>query len=250
MTDGLLDDAALARAIASDAGTLLMRLRAKAAIGGKALGDEADRRANRLILDALHHARPADCVLSEESADDLVRCGRERVWIVDPLDGTREYVDGRDDWAVHVALAIDGVAVVGAVAQPTIGRTFASDRPPPLAAAVQPPRMVVSRTRAPSIAVAVAERTGAVLVPMGSAGAKAMAVVRGVAEIYLHIGGQHQWDSCAPVAVALAAGLHVSRIDGAPIRYNAPETWLPDLLICHREAATDLLEAIAAIGDR
>ena len=183
-------------------------------------------------------------MLSEEDRDDPARCAARRVWIVDPLDGTREYADGRDDWAVHVGLAIDGIAAIGAVALPAMGRTYATDDAPGLPAIGAPPRMVVSRTRPPAIALAVAERIGAVLIGMGSAGAKAMAVVAGDADIYLHDGGQYEWDNCAPAAVAIAAGLHASRIDGSPLVYNCRDPLLPDLLICRTEWAEAVLAAV------
>lgn len=234
-----MTDAELARNIAAEAGALLLRIQSECAGG-----DRGDREANALILDRLRAERPDDAILSEESADDPVRLGRSRVWIVDPLDGTREFAERRDDWAVHVALAVDGRAAVGAVALPRLGMTLSSDAPPPLADPQTPPRLLVSRTRASALCASVAERIGAVPVGMGSAGAKAMAVVRGAAEIYLHSGGQHQWDNCAPVAVALAAGLHASRIDGTPIVYNERPTSIPDLLICRREWAETVLEAV------
>ena len=227
-----MTDAQLARAIAEEAGRLLLQVRASG-LAGKPLGDEGDRRANRLILDRLAAARPDDAVLSEESHDDRARCDRRRVWIVDPLDGTREYVEGRDDWAVHVALAVDRLPVAGAVALPAMGRTLCSDGGAPCPALPSRPRMVVSRTRPPEQALRVAAALDAELIPMGSAGAKAMAVAEGRADIYLHAGGQHEWDNCAPVAVARAHGLHASRIDGSELIYNCPDPRLPDLLICH-----------------
>jgi 3'(2'), 5'-bisphosphate nucleotidase len=235
----MIDDAHLAAAIAEAAGRLLLQVQAEGADGAR-----GDREANTLILDRLRAARPNDAILSEESADDLVRLARSRVWIVDPLDGTREFAEGREDWAVHVALAIDGVAAIGAVALPKLGLTLSSNAPSPLPAAHALPRMLVSRTRPSSLCAAVATQIGAETIGMGSAGAKAMAVVRGEAEIYLHTGGQHQWDNCAPAAVALAAGLHVSRVDGSPIVYNAASTSIPDLLICRREWAAPVLEAV------
>lgn len=169
------------------------------------------------------------------------------MWIVDPVDGTREYSEGRADWAVHVALAVDGVAALGAVALPGLdgGIVLRSDQPAPLQAMAQRPRFLVSRTRPASEAEAVAQALGGELVPLGSAGAKAMAVVRGEAEVYLHSGGQHEWDSCAPVAVAQAHGLHCSRIDGSPLVYNQAETFMPDLLICRAELAEQVLAKIA-----
>lgn len=235
-----MTDAQLARAIAEEAGALLLRIQDECAGG-----DRGDREANDLILDRLRAARPDDAILSEESVDDPARLSARRVWIVDPLDGTREYGEGRADWAVHVALAIDGVATVGAVALPGLGITLTSAVPVPPSPANEPLRMLVSRTRPAAEAVFVAERLGAELVPMGSAGAKAMAVVRGEADIYLHTGGQYEWDNCAPVAVAQAAGLHVSRADGSPLRYNNPNTYLPDLLICRTELAADVLRLAA-----
>lgn len=234
-----MTDAELARDVATEAGALLLRIQNECAGG-----DRGDREANALILDRLRAARPDDAILSEESADDPARLARSRVWIVDPLDGTREFAERRDDWAVHIALAVDGRAAVGAVALPRLGMTLSSDAPPPLPDRQTPPRLLVSRTRPSALCASVAERIGAVPVGMGSAGAKAMAVVRGAAEIYLHSGGQHQWDNCAPVAVALAAGLHASRIDGSPIVYNQRETSIPDLLICRKEWAEPVLAAV------
>ncbi|MDT8759691.1 3'(2'),5'-bisphosphate nucleotidase CysQ [Sphingomonas psychrotolerans] len=234
-----MTDAELARDIAAEAGALLLRIQQECASG-----DRGDREANMLILDRLRAARPGDAILSEESADDPARLARSRVWIVDPLDGTREFAERREDWAVHVALAVDGRAEAGAVALPRLGLTLSSDTPPALTEAQVPPRLLVSRSRPSALCVDVAERIGAVSVGMGSAGAKAMAVVRGEAEIYLHSGGQHQWDNCAPVAVALAAGLHASRIDGSPIVYNERPTDIPDLLICRKEWADTVLSAV------
>ena len=247
MEPGDLTDAELARAIATRAGEALLALRRDGELTGRALGDEGDRAANAVICSALAEARPDDAILSEERTDEGTRLTRERVWIVDPLDGTREYSEDRDDWAVHIGLAINGRASIGAVALPARGLILSSDTPLPLPAPSQPPRMVVSRTRPPREAVAVAERLGAVSVPMGSAGAKAMAVVLGEAEIYLHAGGQYEWDNCAPAAVAAAAGLHVSRIDGSPLVYNRPDVSLPDLLICRRELAEPTLRIIASL---
>lgn len=240
-----VNDAALATAIAAEAGALLLAIRAEGRETGKALGDRGDRLANTLILDRLRAARPDDFVLSEESVDDKLRCAAPQTWIVDPLDGTREYAEGRDDWAVHVALAVGGRALAGAVALPALGLVFSTEPAPVVPPAPPRPRMVVSRTRPAPEALAVAAAIDAELIPMGSAGAKAMAVVRGEADIYLHSGGQYEWDSCAPVAVALAAGLHASRIDGSPLRYNCAETWLPDLLICRRGDADRVLRLIA-----
>jgi 3'(2'), 5'-bisphosphate nucleotidase len=233
-------DDQLAERLATAAGAILLALRADG-LDGKALGQAGDEAANAMLCRELRAGRPDDAILSEEENDSAARLAHRRVWIIDPLDGTREYGEGRDDWAVHVALAVDGVATVGAVALPGLGITLTSGAPVPLRPANSPLRMLVSRTRPAAEAVFVAERIGAELVGMGSAGAKAMAVVRGEADIYLHTGGQYEWDNCAPVAVAAAAGLHVSRADGAPIRYNNADTYLPDLLICRAELAGEVL---------
>jgi 3'(2'), 5'-bisphosphate nucleotidase len=241
-------DVRLATRLATEAGELLLALQKNGEMEGKALGAEGDRIANAFLCRSLRELRPDDALLSEEEADNAERLSARRVWIIDPLDGTREYGEGRSDWAVHVALAIDGVATVGAVSLPALGATLSSGSPAGLAPANTPLRMVVSRTRPATEALEVAELIGAQLVPMGSAGAKAMAVVLGEADIYLHTGGQYEWDNCAPVAVAAAAGLHVSRVDGSPMRYNNADTSLPDLLICRPELADIALRAVAARG--
>jgi len=238
-------DVRLATRLATEAGELLLALQRNGDLEGKALGEEGDRIANAYLCRSLRELRPDDALLSEEEKDSEERLSARRVWIIDPLDGTREYGEGRTDWAVHVALAIDGVATVGAVALPGLNVTLSSGASIKLARPNKPLRMVVSRTRPAAEAVEVAELIGAELVPMGSAGAKAMAVVRGEADIYLHTGGQHEWDNCAPVAVAEAAGLHVSRVDGSPMRYNNADTSLPDLLICRPEAIAAILGTAA-----
>ena len=239
-----MDDHELAAAAAAEAGELLLGLRARGATR-----DEADATSNERILATLRAARPDDAILSEESKDDLVRLERERVWIVDPLDGTREFgEDGRSDWAVHVALVVNGTPEASAVALPADGGlVLATGLPPALAPPVPgPPRLLVSRSRPPALAGHLAEVLGAELVPLGSAGAKAMAVVRGAADVYAHSGGQYEWDSAAPVGVARAAGCHCSRLDGAPLVYNRPDPYLPDLLICRPELADAVLAAVAA----
>jgi 3'(2'), 5'-bisphosphate nucleotidase len=246
-----LDDAALAAHLAAEAGRLLIDVREGAGLAGKALGVAGDAAANRYLCDALRTARPDDGLLSEEEKDNPARLAKSRVWIVDPVDGTREYSEGRADWAVHVALAVDGVPATGAVALPGLPGevVLRSDRPQALSPLAERPRFVVSRTRPPQEAAAVAAVLGGELVPMGSAGAKAMAVARGEAEVYLHAGGQHEWDSCAPVAVALAHGLHCSRIDGSALIYNRANTYMPDLLICRSEWAEQVLAAVASFAD-
>ena len=243
MSDALAD-AELARRIATTAGVVLVELRRSGLFAGAALGDVGDRVANAFIMAALAAQRPDDAVLSEEEADSATRLSASRVWIVDPLDGTREYSEGRDDWAVHVGLAVDGVPVIGAVALPGVPLTLCTAAPPEIAITAGPLRIIVSRTRPPAQALALAEALGAELIPMGSAGAKAMAVVRGDADIYLHSGGQYEWDSCAPVAVAVAAGLHVSRLDGTPLVYNQANPYLPDLLICPKSLVSRVFDAM------
>ena len=240
-------DGRLAERLAREAGHILRTLQRESGLEGKALGKAGDKQANAFLMDALRNIRPDDAILSEEEADSTARLGFERVWIIDPLDGTREYSEGRDDWAVHVALAIAGKPVIGAVALPGLCITLTSDNPEPLAAPNSPLKMLVSRTRPAAEAVAVALKMGAELLPMGSAGAKAMAVVRGEADIYLHTGGQYEWDNCAPAAVAIAAGLHVSRVDGTPLVYNQPNTYLPDLLICRSELAATVFKHLAEV---
>lgn len=239
-----MTDEDLAAQLAESAGQLLLALRTRGIVGGKALGDAGDATANAWLMMALRALRPEDGVLSEERVDDLSRMGKRRVWIVDPLDGTREYAEGRDDWAVHVALSVDGHATLGAVALPAQGITLRSDQPPPPPSRPERPRILVSRTRPPPECSRLADRLGAELVPMGSAGAKAMAVVLGQGDIYFHTGGQHQWDNAAPVAVALGAGLVATRVDGSPCRYNERDTLLPDLLICAPELETRVRAAL------
>lgn len=243
-----MTDAELAAHLAHVAGRILLEVRDSRLISGKALGDAGDKTANQFLCHALREQRPDDGLLSEEEKDSAERLSKSRVWIVDPVDGTREYGEARTDWAVHVALAIDGKPEIGAVGLPGLGIVLRSDQPSALPAAAAKPRMVVSRTRPAKEAVAVAEQIGAELVPMGSAGAKAMAVVRGEAEIYLHTGGQYEWDSCAPAAVAAAHGLHVSRVDGSPLLYNQSDVYMPDLLICRPEWASRVLQIVGTLA--
>lgn len=243
-------DHELAARAATLAGELLVEVRASMEAKGDwpdHVGDEGDRLAHNLLVELLHRERPDDGVLSEEGRDNLARLDNERVWIIDPLDGTREFSEpGRADWAVHVALAIGGTATAGAVALPARGLTLSTQPPPPPPPHWDgPPRLVVSRSRPPHQAHAIREVVGGVLVPLGSAGAKAMAVVLGEAEIYAHAGGQYEWDNCAPAAVAVAAGLHASRLDGSPLVYNRRDPWLPDLLICRADLADVVLSALS-----
>jgi 3'(2'), 5'-bisphosphate nucleotidase len=243
-----MTDAELAAHLAHVAGKILIEVRESGMFEGKSLGKAGDETANQFLCQALRQQRPEDGLLSEEEKDNAARLGKERVWIVDPVDGTREYGEARTDWAVHVALCIDGKPEIGAVALPGLDCVLRTDTPIDVPAAAEKPRMVVSRTRPAAEAVAVSEAIGAELVGMGSAGAKAMAVVRGEAEIYLHTGGQYEWDSAAPAAVALAHGLHASRIDGSPLTYNQADTYMPDLLICRPEWAERVLSEVAALA--
>jgi 3'(2'), 5'-bisphosphate nucleotidase len=241
---GGMTDADLAAHLAEQAGRILLQVRASGMFSGKALGQAGDKTANEFLCHALREQRPDDGLLSEESKDTPERLSKSRVWIIDPVDGTREYGEERTDWAVHVALAMDGVPAIGAVALPGLGLVLRTDRPQMVPPAPSRLRMIVSRTRPAAEAVRVAGKLGAELVEMGSAGAKAMAVIRGEADIYLHTGGQYEWDSCAPAAVALAHGLHASRVDGSPLVYNQRDVSMPDLLICRKEHARAVLEAI------
>lgn len=239
-------DLALAAQLAAIAGDRLLTIRTEWTGDPRDLGKAGDLAAQDVLASGLAAARPGDAVLSEEAADDPARLRVERVWIVDPLDGTREYAEGRDDWAVHVALweRFVGDLTVGAVALPGRGIVLTSDGEP------APPRqggewrIAVSRTRPPGSAIAAARALGATLVSMGSAGAKAAAVILGEVDAYVHEGGQYQWDSAAPVAVARACGIHTSRLNGEPLRYNEPDVYLPDLIVARPELASQLLAAV------
>ncbi|HKA68184.1 MAG TPA: 3'(2'),5'-bisphosphate nucleotidase CysQ [Actinomycetes bacterium] len=247
-----MDDHALAYQLADRAGAQLVALRDRPDVLD--VGAVGDRSSHEYIAGQLAAARPHDAVLSEEAVDDQSRLASDRVWIVDPLDGTREYGEpGRTDWAVHVALWERGDLVAGAVGLPAQGRVLSTAAPP-----VVPPehesadgreiRIAVSRSRAPALVIRLAELVDGQLMALGSAGAKVAAVLLGEVEAYVHAGGQHEWDSAAPVAVARAAGLHASRIDGSPLRYNQPDPSLPDLLVCRAELAEPLLDALAKVA--
>ena len=241
------DDHAMASWLATVAGEELLAVR-KAGLEGRALKDAGDLRSHELLMELLSAYRPGDAVLSEEGKDDPVRLSASRVWIIDPVDGTREFSEPpRDDWAVHVALWADGDLVAGAVAQPGLGVTFSTATAPVVPErSAQRPRIAVSRTRPPAFVEALAQELGAELVPMGSAGAKVISVVRDVTDAYVHAGGQYEWDSAAPVAVARAAGLHTSRADGSPLRYNCDDPTLPDLLVCRPELADAITAFVRA----
>jgi 3'(2'), 5'-bisphosphate nucleotidase len=247
------DDHTLAAWLAEAAGRRLLQVRGEG-LEGRALKDAGDRAAHELLMDLLARHRPGDAVLSEEGKDDKVRLEADRVWIVDPLDGTREFSEPpRDDWAVHVALwqrtGSDGSGelTAGAVAQPALGETFHTGAPP-----VVPPRssdrfrIAVSRSRPPEFTPLLAEELDAEMVAMGSAGVKVMSVVRDLADAYVHAGGQYEWDSAAPVAVAQAAGLFTSRIDGTPLQYNQDDVYLPDLIVCRPELAERIVAFVRA----
>ena len=245
-----VSDSDLAAHLAEIAGRILVEVRSSGLFSPKALGKAGDQTANQFLCHALREVRPDDGLLSEEEKDNAARLDKSRVWIVDPVDGTREYGEARSDWAVHVGMAVDGAPTLGAVALPGLdgGTILRSDQPVAVPPAPQKLRMVVSRTRPAAETAAVADALDAELVPMGSAGAKAMAVILGQADIYLHSGGQYEWDSMAPAAVAIAHGLHASRIDGSPLLYNQRDVYLPDLLICRKEHANRVLGLVAALS--
>ncbi|MCV7221332.1 3'(2'),5'-bisphosphate nucleotidase CysQ [Mycolicibacterium elephantis] len=255
-----LTDAALAAEVAAAAGETLLSIREEVGFYDPyGLGDVGDRRANVVILDRLRRARPNDAVLSEEAVDDLSRVDADRVWIVDPVDGTREFsTPGRTDWAVHIALwrrdgGPNGAITDAAVALPARGEVYRSDTvtPPPPRRDDGPILITASATRPPAVLWWLRELMDIELVRIGSAGAKAMAVVRGDVDAYLHAGGQWEWDSAAPAGVVQAAGLHASRIDGSELVYNRPDPYLPDLLMCRPELRDVLLEGIwSAYGSR
>ena len=243
------NDHELARDLAESAGALLLQVRGRSFDDAAARKAAGDAESHTFLLGRLGELCPDDAVLSEEGADDTARLSAPRVWIVDPLDGTREFSEvDRSDWAVHVALWENGELAAGAVAIPAEGLTLSTGALPVVPSVVGGPvRLAVSRSRPPALVQDLTARLGGELVPMGSAGVKAMAVVRGQADAYVHGGGQYEWDSAAPVAVARTAGLHTSRLDGSPLRYNQPDPWLPDLLICRPELADQFLGAIADV---
>lgn len=246
---GVLTDAALAASVAVEAGELLLEMRERMGFYDPyELGDAGDMRANTLILDRLHRARPHDAILSEEAVDDVSRVHADRVWIVDPVDGTYEYsMPGRADWAVHIALwqRSAGTLTDAAVALPARGEVFRSDTvTPPPPRADGPIRITASSNRPPAILWRIRDQLDVQLYRIGSAGAKAMAVVRGDVDAYLHAGGQWEWDSAAPAGVLWAAGLHATRLDGSPLIYNRRDPYLPDLLMCRPEVADTLLAVI------
>lgn len=243
------DDHVLATWLATVAGERLLEVRAEG-LEGRELKDAGDRAAHELLMALVAEHRPGDAVLSEEGKDDKARLASSRVWIIDPLDGTREFSEvPRDDWAVHVALWQDGDLVAGAVAQPALGETFNTGTPPVVPPSSAPrPRIAVSRSRPPEFVHALAKELDAELVPMGSAGVKVISVARDLTDAYVHAGGQYEWDSAAPVAVARAAGLFTSRIDGTPLVYNQDDVYLPDLIVCRPELAERIVAFVREQG--
>jgi 3'(2'), 5'-bisphosphate nucleotidase len=243
------DDHVLATWLATVAGERLLEVRQEG-LEGRELKDAGDKAAHDLLMELLAEHRPSDSVLSEEGKDDKARLGNDRVWIVDPLDGTREFSEvPRDDWAVHVALWSGGDLVAGAVAQPALGETFNTGQPPVVPPRTsERPRIAVSRSRPPAFVEALAAELDAELVPMGSAGVKVISVARDISDAYVHAGGQYEWDSAAPVAVARAAGLFTSRVDGTPLQYNQEDVYLPDLIVCRPELAEQIVAFVKAHG--
>jgi hypothetical protein len=238
------DDATLTQRLAQGTGEILKGVRNVGALQGRALGEAGDDLAQNWIARVLEQHRPDDGFLSEEAADNPERLGKDRVWIIDPLDGTKEFATGRQDWAVHIALVENGTPTHAAVGLPDLGVVFHSSD----ARAVSGPyskRIVVSHNRAPAVSHHIAEKLGFTTNPLGSAGAKAMHVLLGDYDAYIHAGGQYEWDSAAPVGVCMAAGLHCSRLDGTPLTYNNKDTYMPDILICRPELAEEILDLAA-----
>ena len=244
-----MDDHTFAAWAAEQAGARLLEVREQG-LEGRELKDAGDAAAQEVLAALLAEHRAGDAVLSEEARDDKSRVDADRVWIIDPLDGTREFSEPpRDDWAVHVALWERGDLVAGAVAQPALGETFSTAEPRTVSPRTSDkPRIAVSRSRPPAFVEALAQEMDAELVPMGSAGVKVMSVVRDIADAYVHAGGQYQWDNAAPVAVAQAAGLHCSRVDGSPLVYNEEDTSLPDLIVCRPELADQIIDFVRRHG--
>ena len=244
------DDHQLASRLATHAGRLLLDVRNELMAKGAPewrIMDAGDLAAHRFLVAELAQARPGDNVLSEEGSDDRTRLTADRVWILDPLDGTIEYGEGRADWAVHVALVSDGQAIAGAVSLPARGITLATEPPPEIPVPTRSRiRMVTSRSRITNVTLRIAKALDAEIATLGSAGAKAMSVVLGEADIYAHAGGQYEWDNCAPAAVVLAAGMHASRIDGTPLVFNKPDVWSPDFLFCRADLAQTCLDILWA----
>lgn len=244
-----LNDATLAQRLAQGTGEILKGVRNVGLLRGTELGKAGDALAQDWIARSLIQHRPNDAMLSEEAEDDLTRLDNDRVWIIDPLDGTREYAGGRQDWAVHIALAEKGKIVQAAVGMPDLGRVFSSSEVRAVEGA-RTNRLVISQNTTPAIAEFIAEDLGLELVTMGSCGAKAVSVILGDNDAYVHAGGQYEWDNAAPVGIAQAAGLHTSRLDGTPLRYNCESPYLPDLVISRPDRADEILSSAAKFHDK
>ena len=242
--DSQHSDSRLTNLIAQGTGEILKGIRGVGLLRGRELGEAGDDLAQNWIARVLAQHRPDDGFLSEEAADNSERLDKERVWIVDPLDGTKEFATGRQDWAVHVALVENGVPTHAAVGLPDLGVVFKSSDVRHVSGPLSR-RIALSRNRPPEVAQFVADKLDFETVGVGSAGAKAMHVLLGDYDAYIHAGGQYEWDQAAPVGVSIAAGLHASRLDGSELRYNNADTYIPDLLICRPELAEDILKACA-----
>ena len=241
-------DHEVAGLLAQEAGDLLLAVRDEGLSAGRApwvVQDEGDRRAHEHLVTRLAALRPEDAVLSEEGRDDSARLGAERTWIVDPLDGTRDFArPGSVEWAVHVALVVDGRPIAAAVALPASGALYGTG----LSAATRPPdrdRPVVVTSRSQwGEAEEVAAAIGGLVRAFGSAGVKAMAVVAGNADVYVHPSGLYEWDVCAPAGVAVAAGLDVFGIDGSILEFNKPRPVVPGLVVSRPEYTERVLGAL------
>lgn len=244
-----LNDATLAQRLAQGTGEILKGVRNVGLLRGTELGKAGDALAQDWIARSLVQHRPNDAMLSEEAEDDLARLDNSRVWIIDPLDGTREYAGGRQDWAVHIALVEDGKIVESAVGMPDLGRVFSSSEVRAVEGS-RTNRLVISQNTTPAIAEFIAEDLGLELVTMGSCGAKAVSVILGDNDAYVHAGGQYEWDNAAPVGIAQAAGLHTSRLDGTELCYNCESPYLPDLVISRPDMADEILASAAKFHDK
>ena len=244
-----LNDATLAQRLAQGTGEILKGVRNVGLLRGTELGKAGDALAQDWIARSLVQHRPNDAMLSEEAEDDLARLDNSRVWIIDPLDGTREYAGGRQDWAVHIALVENGKIIEAAVGMPDLGRVFSSSEVRAVEGA-RTNRLVISQNTTPAIAEFIAEDLGLELVTMGSCGAKAVSVILGDNDAYVHAGGQYEWDNAAPVGIAQAAGLHTSRLDGTDLCYNCESPYLPDLVISRPDMADEILSSAAKFHDK
>ena len=251
------DDHLLAANLAESAGRMLVDCRSGAAgqlLGGSSLAHEGDQRAHLHLLTRLQEARPDDAVLSEEGADDAQRLDSSRLWVIDPLDGSRDYGFGNDEWAVHVGLVEDGKIVAGAVALSALDLLFHTGEGEGPACAVDEnnpnrrPVIVTARSRVNAEGMLLAHELGADVFACGSAGVKAMLVVNGTADAYVHASPLYEWDVCAPAAVAQSAGLHVSDAAGDPLVFNQARPVVNSFLVCRPELVDDILSALSSTG--